>query len=212
MPLGDSITQGYTSTGPRGGYRVELFRRALASGKSLNFVGSQTNGPDTVDGQPFPQHHEGHPGDLINEISGLVVGALQTERPTIVLLMIGTNDIFRGVTSYPGLDQGAEDRLASLVDKIFATSPDVFLVVGKIIPSTNDAQNSRTEAYNAAIPAMAAERAAAGRHITVVDMYAPFIANANYRTELLSDNLHPTDSGYDKMGDLWFTAIESLLP
>jgi hypothetical protein len=61
MPFGDSITDGYNADTP-GGYRVELFRRAHSAGKNITFVGSGWNGPDTVDGAPFPHNHEGHSG------------------------------------------------------------------------------------------------------------------------------------------------------
>ncbi len=97
MPFGDSITDGYNGDTP-GGYRVELFRLAHAAGKNITFVGSGSNGPNTVGGVAFPHNHEGHSGWTIapaggrSGISTLVSTVMPQYKPDIVLLMIGTND------------------------------------------------------------------------------------------------------------------------
>lgn len=70
LPVGDSITFGLGAMSPvpnQGGYRVELFRRALADGHAITFTGRVANGPNTVDGQPFPRGHEGYSGATIND-------------------------------------------------------------------------------------------------------------------------------------------------
>jgi hypothetical protein len=66
MPLGDSISDGFVGIAvgntqqANGGYRVELFRQAIADGHDITFVGTRpANGPNDVDGQPFPRAHEG---------------------------------------------------------------------------------------------------------------------------------------------------------
>ena len=98
MPLGDSITYGYSSS-DLGGYREPMFTSAVNAGHSITFVGSQTSGPTMVGGMPFPQENEGHSGYTIDDgggrtgIQGLVQNALQTYQPHIVTLMIGTNDV-----------------------------------------------------------------------------------------------------------------------
>jgi hypothetical protein len=45
MPLGDSITDGFTVPG---GYRVDLWQKIVASGRTIDFVGSQSNGPGNL--------------------------------------------------------------------------------------------------------------------------------------------------------------------
>src|SRR5438477_7028467 len=42
MPLGDSITNGETTPG---GYRINLWQRVVNGGYTVDFVGSQSNGP-----------------------------------------------------------------------------------------------------------------------------------------------------------------------
>ncbi len=43
-------------------------------------------------------------------------------------------------------------------------------------------------------------------------MYSAFIQNANYKTELLANDLHPSDAGYVVMANTWWAAISNLLP
>jgi len=37
------------------------------------------------------------------------------------------------------------------------------------------------------------------------------VANPNYATEYLVDDVHPTDAGYAVMGGVWYQAVGSLL-
>jgi lysophospholipase L1-like esterase len=216
MPLGDSITFGIGSSG--GGYRVELFRQALAAQRDITFVGvvapggqNGPNGPNTVNGQPFPRNHEGFSGFTISgggagSLAGLVDNAIAQTNPNIILLHIGTNDVNGNIN----VGQ-APQRLGALLDQIINDAPDALLVVAQIIPTTNQQTNTRVQAYNAAIPALVQARAAAGKHIELVDLFTPFSSSPNFAS-LMNDALHPNDSGYVVMGQTWFNAIEDVLP
>jgi len=222
LPLGDSITEGDgADPGDHGGYRVELFKNALADSKHITFVGSKSSGPATVSGQPFPPSHEGHAGWVITQINGIATtaqtvsvsgtsypGALR-DMPNIVLLFIGTND-----EGYASSEAGASDRLATLIDKIIAALPNALLVVSSIYPfagckdtnytPTQCAANVAT--YDAAIPGVVQQRMSQGKHVLLVDMSTPPTG------ALSSDNVHPNDTvGYPWMGDTWYTAIKSYL-
>lgn len=214
LPLGDSITDGFPFEA--GGYRVELFNQTLIGSKQVTFVGSLSNGPATVGGVVFPKNHEGHTGfTIINEPTAGRTGispaitdtAISTYHPNIILLMIGTNDVDLSIDL-----TNAPARLATLVDEIIADAPDALLVVAQLTPTTTDAENVRFQAYNAAIPDIVQQRAAAGKHVIRVDMYAAFTANASYKTALMNDNLHPNATGYALMGLTWYAAIRSFLP
>ncbi len=211
MPLGDSITDGFPYE--NGGYRVELFHQAVQGSTPITFVGRNMNGPQTVDNQPFPRGHEGYSGFTIDTdathsgISPLVDAAIAMFHPHIVLLHIGTNDINGNVDV-----ANAPTRLGALVDRITNDAPNALLVVAQIIPTTNDGTNMRVSAYNAAIAAQVERRAAAGKHVTLLDLYGVFTANASYKTALMSDNLHPNTTGYATMGDAWYAAIRAVLP
>jgi hypothetical protein len=212
LPLGDSITDGFPFEA--GGYRVELFHQTVLNTQLVSFVGSLSNGPAMVDGRPFPPNHEGHTGFTIDNepivgrsgVSPLTDQAIATTHPHIVLLMIGTNDIDLNVDVAT-----APTRLAALIDRITTDAPNALLVVGSLIPTQTDAENLRFQAYNGAIPALVAARAAAGKHVLFVDMYAAFTANPNFKTALMNDNLHPNATGYALLGDTWYGVIRSYL-
>lgn len=194
LPLGDSITDGF---GVPGGYRIKLFSLALADGKSITYVGNSTNGPDMVDGQPFPRKHEGHSGWTITQIDNIVPSPALDELPHIILLHIGTNDMYQ-------MPMGAPERLAKLIDELLETAPDALLVVSTIIPLPNSA--SQVTSYNAAIPGIVEERAKAGKHILLVDQFKGFPTNE------LGDGVHPNEQGYARMAGVWYEAIKSYLP
>jgi hypothetical protein len=209
MPFGDSITDGF---GTAGSYRVELFRLAHQAGKNITFVGTGSNGPGMVDGVAFPPNHEGHSGFTIDPtqsrsgISPLVPTVMPQFTPHIVLLMIGTND---AIDSYQLT--AAPTRLGTLIDSIYAKLPDVLLVVAQPIPSQDDALNTRLQTYNAAIPGVVKARADAGKHILLVDMYAPFAAVSSYKTTLLKDTWHPNEAGDVILGGRWYSVLASSL-
>ena len=221
MPFGDSITDGYNPDTP-GGYRVELFKRAHADGKNITFVGSLSNGPDTVDGVAFPHNHEGHSGWTIypagsrQGISTLLKndGGSQSVMvkytPHIVLLMIGTNDC---IDSYQLSD--APTRLSNLISTIYDQLPDVLIVVAQPIPSRGDASkgddaglSARLKTYGDAIPAVVKSWLDKGKHIGIVDMYTPFNAN---KATLIEDQWHPNLAGYVVLGDQWYSVLKPLL-
>lgn len=206
MPFGDSITDGF---GVGGAYRVELFRLAHAAGKNITFVGSLSNGPAEVDGVPFPPNHEGHSGFTIDPaggrsgISPLVGTVMPQFTPHIVLLMIGTNDAIDDIDM-----QNAPARLGNLIDSIYDELPSVLIIVARPIPSREDPLNTRLLTYGQSIPRVVEARAAAGRHIDVVDMYPVIADNPDYKTELLQDTWHPNAAGHALLGTAWFGALE----
>ena len=215
MPFGDSITDGYLAQ--RGGYRIPLFQRAHQEGKHLTFVGSAVNGPATVDGVPFPQHHEGHSAYTIDDeplpapahkgIAPFVMTSIPAYHPDIVLLMIGTNDVDNSI-DLPNVPT----RLGALIDSIIALDAHTLFVVAQITPTMQDPLNARIETYNAAIPAVVKARTDAGKHVALVDMYNAFVSDKSYRTTLMYDRLHPNIAGFQKMADTWNTVIHDLIP
>ncbi len=188
MPLGDSITDGF---GTPGGYRIELFKKAVDDNKQLTFVGRAMNGPTSVAGTTFPKNHEGYSGWLISQIDGIVPSPALDVSPHIVLLHIGTNDMAR-------TPSGAVERLNTLVDQILTKLPNSLLVVATIIPLPG---NSTLASYNAAIPGIVKTRADAGKHIVLVDQFKGFL------TSELADGVHPNPTGYARMASAWYTAI-----
>ena len=211
LPLGDSITAGAgAQPGDNGGYRVELFTKAVNDSKHITFVGSLSSGPSTVAGVAFPKNHEGHIGWKIDQVSGIATTSQALKDvPQIVLLFIGTND-----EGYASSEAGASDRLGQLIDKVVAALPNSLLVVSSIypFPGCKDTNYTPTQCatnvstYDAAIPGVIQQRVAQGKHVLFVDMSTP-------PTDALStDGVHPNDTvGYPWMGDNWYAVIKSYL-
>ncbi|MBE1490761.1 GDSL-type esterase/lipase family protein [Plantactinospora soyae] len=188
MPLGDSITDGLTVPG---GYRIGLWQKLVAGGHTVDFVGSQFNGPGSLG----DHDHEGHSGWRIDQIDANIVNWLRTTTPRTVLLHIGTNDMFGNAANAPA-------RLSALLDRITNTSPGIIVFVATIIPFP--AADSAVRTFNAAIPGIVQGKVAAGKRVHLVDMYRALTAAD------LADGVHPNAGGYEKMSTAWFNALRSV--
>ncbi|WP_163572361.1 GDSL-type esterase/lipase family protein [Fodinicola feengrottensis] len=158
----------------------------------MDFVGSQTSGPTNLP----DQNHEGHPGWTIAQLSQQVVGWLTTYKPDMVLLHIGTNDMYTDATS-----AAAPAELSTLLDQITQTVPAAKVYVASIIPLADAAGANRVLAYDATIPGIVGAKAAAGKNVSFVDMHSAV------PTAELVDGIHPTVGGYSRMAARWYSAI-----
>jgi lysophospholipase L1-like esterase len=187
MPMGDSITDGLNGSG---GYRSDLWQLFRADGRYVDFVGSQSAGPT----QLGDLNHEGHPGWRIDQIDAQVTGWLHTYRPDVVLLHIGTNDVLQDYA----LAQ-APARLSALLDHLTAAAPDAEVYVATVVPFAGATDEAQGRAYNAQLPGIVQAKAAAGKHLHLVDMHAALTVG-----DLLADGVHPANGGYSKMAARWY--------
>lgn len=225
MPLGDSITRGNSSGEPDPDYQVS-YRKALwdllvADSYEVDFVGSLNEGA-AVFGDPDLADHEGHGGWRDDEIvsgrlsdpaSGKLEDWLIAERPNIVLLHIGTNDI----------DPSPNDvkDILDLVDNYESHFGEtVWVILARIInrniysPTTTDFNNNvENMAYDRIINP---NNPAYPDNIIIVDMEDG--ANINYDLVMnnplgdMWNNLHPFETGYKKMANVWFSGLREILP
>ncbi|MEV0132201.1 ricin-type beta-trefoil lectin domain protein [Dactylosporangium sp. NPDC050688] len=189
MPLGASITDGFTTPG---GYRTGLWQRFVRGGYAVDFVGSASNGPASLG----DRDHEGHTGWRIDQIDARVADWLRATNPHAVLLHVGTNDVSQnhGLANAPG-------RLSGLIDKIQLHAPGVEIFVAQLVPSSNSANETRIRAFNAALPGVVAGK---GPRVHLVDMHSVVSVSD------LADGTHPTAAGYDKMAAAWYSALRSV--
>ncbi|MZD10047.1 SGNH hydrolase [Streptomyces sp. SID5785] len=190
MPLGDSLTDGFTPY--PGGYRVGLWQRLTADGHTVDFVGSQSNGPAELG----DHDHEGHSGWRIDQLDANIDAWFPPADPRTVLLLIGTNDLNQNHDI-----AHAPDRLARLIDHIRAAAPRCELLVATVPPQSNATLESRVRAYNAAIPQVVAAK---GPQTHLVAMYDALT------TADLADGIHPTQAGYAKMAAVWYEALRAV--
>ncbi len=229
MPLGNSITAGGMCTNgdihscePLGGnvavgYRQRLASRLNSAGYNFDFVGSETYGNSLMsdaDCAGFGGNSDSQLAEIMetgtssHPNTGYVTsGPYMNHFPAdIVLLHIGTNDVLAGDVVSADID-----RILDAIDD-YETSHEIPVMVflARII-STRGAPcwtDPDVIAYNNLVDNLAASRKAAGDSLIVVDMECE--AGLDYYTDLM-DQVHPNQDGYDKMGDLWFEAIDSWL-
>lgn len=178
MPLGDSITVGQNPVALDGGYRSRL--APMIKGPYV-YVGSQVDAYG---------HHEGHSGWTAADIRANITPWTTAARPTHVLFMIGTNDVFHRRAS----DQMITDLVFTL-DAIHAAAPSAIVVVAQIPYATgwDAAQRSIADNFNAGVPIVVdtSGRSAWARY---VDMRA---------VHLSTDGIHPDAAGYQWMAGKW---------
>ena len=210
MPLGDSITAGCTAdTGPWGGaYRTRLWQDFGSSAANLDFLGSVQSDPNNPP-ELGDRDNEGHSGYTIQYVPGrgnlydnIPTWLNSSVNPDVILMMIGTNDIFGDYAV-----ANAPTRLSQLISRITTQKPSARLIVASITPALNPTINGRVTTFNAAIPSIVDTHKLNGEQVYYVDMYSAMTTPA---TDILPDGAHPSPSGYVKMGDAWYGAIQSL--
>ncbi|MDE6538902.1 MAG: hypothetical protein K2K66_01815 [Ruminococcus sp.] len=138
MPIGDSITHGYQSSG---GYR-KYFYHFLSQDFDIDMVGANTDYPDTFtwlkEEVKYDTDHCGYSGYAIQYMDGTETrqgiletlkdgNYLQTYDPDIIMLQIGTNDI---LSAY---NDEITERLENLINYIDEnTSEDTVIFVSNI--------------------------------------------------------------------------------
>ncbi|MHA5052205.1 GDSL-type esterase/lipase family protein [Streptomyces sp. SD15] len=187
MPLGDSITSGVGSSNGTG-YRAPLWEDLHTVAKTLNFVGPER---DNVMSDP---DHEGHPGFKISQIAAEAKCSVRAERPNVVLLLAGTNDINKDDDL-----ANAPNRLGHLVDQVLSDAPEATVLVATLTPATGSKAYLQPliDQYNDQLPRVVKERVALGKHVALVDMSEVTPAD-------LAEPAHPGDGGYRKMANAWY--------
>lgn len=199
MPLGDSITGG------PGCWRALLWDRLQRSGfTNIDFVGTQPGGGCGL--ASWDGDNEGHGGFSATGIANQnqLPGWLAATHPDIVLMHLGTNDIWGNTPAATILA-----AYSTLVDQMRASNPAMKILVAQIIPMTPSGCTwcpPGVTALDSAIPAWAAGKSTAQSPITVVDQFTGFDSVVD-----TSDGVHPVDSGFQKMSDRWYPALTPLL-
>jgi len=210
MPLGDSITQGYSATR---GYRCPLQAKLVDAGYNASAVGRSgfldhgflggllirylgwTIGGDC------PDNWEGHGSNTTTEIQAWfdADNSIMQLKPNIILVLVGNKDVRTG-----NISQGPND-LRNMLTDIFTQSPDSWVVVSTIPPLGSQVQFfDQVPPYNTAIMCVAAEFP----RVSTIDFYTE--CNKIIDQCLGDDGIHPNQAGFDVLIPLWFHAIQSI--
>ena len=141
----------------------------------------------------------GRPGEAAANAFPRFQSAMTTNRPEVVLLLMGYNDLgnLADITAaYLAIERMAKD----------ARGRGARVFLGTLTPSIPGRQRSQSEAlilqFNDAIRTLAAGETAA-----LVDLYQA--ARPNVEHGIGVDGLHPTEAGYAGIADTFFNAIRT---
>ena len=197
MPLGDSITQGYTES-----YRRPLWLALRKAGWDVDFVGSMSQGyAGGVESNDYDSDHEGHWGWFADEVLERIDEWSAEAEPQIVLMHLGTNDVGSGQDI-----SETTDEIRQIVKRLRAHNPHVHVLLAAIIPVAHEMAQERIRRFNLQLAALAEELDTASSRIVLVDHFTGFDARQD-----TYDGIHPNDGGNNKMSNKWLGALEPLL-
>ncbi|SDG60721.1 mannan endo-1,4-beta-mannosidase [Lentzea fradiae] len=198
MALGDSIT------GSPGCWRALLWRHLQETGHDVDFVGSL---PAPGCGFTYDGDNEGHGGILATNIvrDNRLPGWLASARPDVVLMHLGTNDVWSNVPASTIIN-----AYTTMLGQMRASNPSIKLLVAQIIPMTPancSACAQRVVDLNNLIPGWARANSTAASPITVVDQWTGFNTAAD-----TTDGVHPNSTtGIQKIENRWYPAVVAAL-
>jgi lysophospholipase L1-like esterase len=184
------------------GYRWYLQQALAAAGRRYCFHGSQARGDiDTS----YSSLHDGTAGITQANLLTQITVAVMPIGPEFLLYLCGLNDISAGDSPAVALIS-----LQTNLDAIFAASYRLRAVVlGQLLQNGNGALNSKVNAFNAGLPAIAAAYTAAGKKVVI----APLNAAVPYNTDNFGgDTTHPNATGYQLMAiNGWLPTLLTLM-
>ena len=193
MPLGSSSTVGAGSLGTAG-FRWPLEILLARDGIAYDMVGSQQSGPAAMP----DRDHEGHGGWTMARMQPLVAGWVTRQRPDLVLLQVGTNDLNSGLP--PAV---VAQGLDTMIRTIRSASSAGVIVAGVWAPLRSRLA-ARAE-YARLSADVAARHRAAGEPVTFVDT-STLLGPGD-----VADGLHPSASGYRKIAVMWEREIRAFV-
>lgn len=218
MPIGDSITDDCSLNGA---WRLYLQPMLETNGFPFTFVGRQISSPAVGFNKT---HHEGYCGAVIAPPGVFAVHGYSTtdayllkivadallitnNRPDLVLLLIGANDIGRGRNPYVV----ATNDMSNLLNLIFSNVPNANIVISKITSLQNAGLNYAPYAtnviiYNAALQSLVNQRRAAGQNVFLSDMFTA----VDYNTMFMADHVHPNALGLNSMAKEFLARVQAI--
>lgn len=215
MPLGDSITydndlrdcETPRPIGDRIAYRFKLYKLLKEAGYNFTFVGNRRAGYNI-----FPEaNNAGFPGCTAKQLAELlrtgynkfdkkyeVKGKyLEKFKPNIILLHIGTNHV--NETSVNDINDIL--NIIQEYQKSKNGNP-VTIFLARIIDY--DPHNPDVKRLNNEVDELVKKRRDMGDTIIQVDMEKAL----DYSRDM-ADKFHPNPTGYDKMAQKWFEALDA---
>jgi acyl-CoA thioesterase-1 len=219
LALGNSITNG---TDKYNSYRRALWQLLHKGNYNFDFIGSwnKHHGGDNVPDPDFDMDHDGHSGWKASDIlhppdwdkeRGNIREWVKSYRPDIVLIELGTNEVFQCIT-----EQEAMHNLDTVIQVLRGSNPAVKIFLAQIPPlgaqwatkklCNNTEYELAVTKFNKAIVQFGKEQNTSASPVIMVDQFS----GVDTATEMY-DDIHPNSKGEDKMAKKWFDAISKYL-
>jgi lysophospholipase L1-like esterase len=205
--IGDSHTEGSGTMG----YRDRVIRLLDSLGYVFKTAGNRrTNyiSPNPVYGNTTAFAHSFHSGingisaatyrPLIKDTLNVNLHGEQNNIPDVAVVWLGANDIANGSYSTTTI----RNNISGLLDSMWVVDADIRVVLVNLTlfqraVAYTQAKEDSIEGVNALLPAMVAEKVAAGRYCVLVDMYSVTVDS----TLTQSDGIHFTNgANYSVVG------------
>jgi len=200
MAFGDSFTAGeVTNPASNSGSIAKLIVVPTASYPAV--LQSRLRATYTEQAVLISVNNAGEPSERILDGAQRFPGVYDSLRPDVVLIMEGVNGL---PLVGPDISTGV---MRIMVQHAKAGNSRVF--VGSMIPQVAGRPRGNTpvselQAYNTTLQLMSQQEG-----VVFVDLYNQMLPDA--ATLIGSDGLHPTESGYRRIAELFFNAIRSEL-
>lgn len=198
MTIGDSITQ--ADSGHKS-YRYALWKKLVDTGHAFDMTGSMQG---NFKGDPhwpdykllaFDRDHEGHWGFRVDQVLSEIDAWLKQGAPDIVLIHLGTNDIFQAQSV-----SGTLDELVQLIAQFRVNNAKVSLLLAQVIPSKF--HSAELNELNDGIAGLAQKLHTSESPIYLIDTRVGFDPVID-----TYDGVHPNESGEEKMAEIWLKGL-----
>ena len=194
MPAGDSITEG---GGTFSNYRHPLLTKLTEAGYRVEYTGSKQAASPAG-----PLRHEGYGGKNA-EFLATVIGKSLREHPADIVLIHAGHNHFIEEKPVPGIVAATE----SMIRSVRAINPKILVLVAQVIPSGKLPKYSYIADLNDALAKMAARMHDPKQPVILVNQADGF----DWRTDTISDHVHPNAQGAEKMAARWFEALAKVM-
>lgn len=220
LPLGNSITNG---TDVYNSYRRSLWQLLYKAGYNFDMVGSWSlhHMGGAVPDPDFDMDHDGHSGwkasDVLNPPDwdrhrGNLKEWLEQYKPDIVLMELGTNEVFQCVST-----QEAMNNMETIIQLLRIKNPSVKILLAQIPPlgrqwapkklcGTDTSYEQAVQLFNKAVVQFAQAKTTAASPVELVDQFTGIDPAMD-----MYDDIHPNTKGEMIMAQRWFDAVKKYL-
>ena len=220
LPLGNSITNG---TNVYNSYRRSLWQMLHKANYNFDFIGSwdKHHMGSAYPNPDFDLDNDGHSGWTAHHLleppdwdmqRGNIDQWLKAYKPDIVLMELGTNEVFQCISS-----ASAMNDLSIIIDKLRLNNTSVKILLAQIPPlgkkwapqklCGNDISYEQSiKLFNQAVLQFAKSKTTAQSPVIIVDQFT----GINPDTDMY-DDIHPNTIGEKKMAERWFKALKPFL-